>query len=75
MQVSSKKVLVAFAALLAMATGTASAKDSLVVTATNAVGSPVIVNNGQVEAVRIPGGGDKAKLAVRQGFEFFETRF
>ena len=48
MQASSKKVLVAFAALLAISAGTASAKDSLVVTVTNAVGSPVIVNNGQV---------------------------
>ena len=47
MQASAKKVLVAFVALLAMATGTASAKDSLGVTVTNATGSPVIVNNGQ----------------------------
>ena len=47
MQASAKNVLVACVALLAMATGTASAKDSLGVTVTNATGAPVIVNNGQ----------------------------
>jgi hypothetical protein len=48
MQASINKALVACAAVLAVATGTASAKDSLVVTVTNAAGNPVIVNNGQV---------------------------
>lgn len=48
MKASVNRIVVAFAAVLALATGTASAKDSLVVTVTNAAGNPVIVNNGQV---------------------------
>jgi len=48
MRTSGIKMLAAIAMLLATAAGTASAKDSLVVTVTDASGSPVIVNNGQV---------------------------
>jgi len=51
MQISAKTFLVGVAVVLAIANGTASAKDSLVVTVNNASGTPLIVNNGQVPGV------------------------